>query len=147
MDKIKIVRLQSGEDVLCEYTEGDDGFVTLSNPFCFIIRRSDEYKSKILMTPWLPIDVIERNVADIYTTDVLTIMTPTQLVKDYYHKMVFEYYNGPSDLPDVEPTKGISLENTLIEDEDDEMYIDFVGEDDEDAEEYNVPEGSNKTIH
>jgi hypothetical protein len=132
MDKIKIVRLQSGEDVLCEYTESDDGFVTLSNPFCFIIRRSGDYKSKILMTPWLPIDVIEHNVAQVYTTDILTIMTPTKVIKEYYHKMVFEYHNGPSDLPEVEHPDNILLENDLIDTE--EFYDDYLDEETQDKQ-------------
>jgi hypothetical protein len=145
MDKIKIIRLQSGEDVLCEYTENDDGFVTLANPFCFIIKRDSSFKSQILITPWLPIDVVEHNVAHMYSADILTIMTPTKMVKEYYHKMVFEYYNGPSDLPDVETPENTEILNDNYEE--DEFYDDYMNEVDEVIEEHKELIKSNKTIH
>jgi hypothetical protein len=146
MDRIKIIRLQSGEDVICEYSEGDDGFVTLSNPFAFIIRRDRDFKCSIFITPWLPIDVIEKNVAQIFTSDILTIMTPVQLIKDYYHKMVFEYYNGESDLPEVD-MGNTEITNDVTDIDDSEFYDVCMNEVDEVLEEYETTIKSNKTIH
>ena len=146
MDRIKIIRLQSGEDVICEYSEGDDGFVTLSNPFAFIIRRDKDFKSSIFITPWLPIDVIEKNVAQIYNSDILTVLTPVQLIKDYYNKMVFEYYYGESELPEVDMSN-TEITNDLSDSDDSIFYDDYMNEVDEVLEDYESEVNSNKTIH
>jgi len=146
MDRIKIIRLQSGEDVICEYLEEDDDIVTLNNPFTFIIRRDKDFKSSIFITPWLPIDVIEKNVAQIYNSDILTVLSPVQLIKDYYHKMVFEYYNGESELPEVD-MGNTEISNDLSDSDDSIFYDDYMNEVDEVLEDYESEVNSNKTIH
>lgn len=104
MDDIKIVRLQSGEDVIASYTTDKEGFVFLSNPMVFLVKRNLNTKSSVFLTHWLPIDVIERNVAQITKDDILCLITPTEQFKQYYFKMIFEEqngegsYDGPNDL-------------------------------------------------
>jgi hypothetical protein len=46
--------------------------------------------------------------------------------------MVFEYHNGPSDLPEVEHPDNILLENDLIDTE--EFYDDYLDEETQDKQ-------------
>ena len=104
MDDIKIIRLQTGEDVIASYTTDKEGFVFLSNPMVFLVKRNISAKSSVFLTNWLPVDVIERNVAQITKDDILCLVTPTEQFKQYYFKMIYEEqngegsYDGPSDL-------------------------------------------------
>jgi hypothetical protein len=94
MDDIKIVRLQTGEDVVASYTTDQDGLVFLSNPMVFVVKRTSQSQCSIFLTSWLPIDVVEKNVAQITKDDILCIFTPTEQFKKYYFKMIFEAQNG-----------------------------------------------------
>jgi hypothetical protein len=94
MNDIKIIRLQSGEDIVASYTTDKEGLVFISNPMVFIVRKNDEFKSSVFLTSWLPIDLIEKNVAQITKDDILTILEPSEEFKQYYFKMVFEGYHG-----------------------------------------------------
>jgi hypothetical protein len=51
-------------------------------------------KSSVFLTHWLPIDVIEKNVAQVTKDDILCLITPTEQFKQYYFKMIFEEYHG-----------------------------------------------------
>lgn len=107
MDDIKIVRLQTGEDVIASYTTDKEGFVFLSNPMVFIVKRTESTKSSIFLSHWLPIDVLEKNIAQITKDDVLCVLQPSEEFKHYYFKVIFEEHNGegsyenPNDLMDM----------------------------------------------
>lgn len=105
MDNIKIVRLQSGEDVIAEIKEDANGYFILTNPFTIFTKRNGEIKTSVFLTPWLPIDIIEENLANVFMSDILTFMEPTNELIDYYMKMILEiafndYQPNPSSIED-----------------------------------------------
>ena len=73
---VKIVRLQSGEDIIASIIEDDESeMVMLNNPMHLIFKRTSQ-GTMMVMLPWLPIELIKDNTATIYTSDVLTIFEP-----------------------------------------------------------------------
>jgi hypothetical protein len=95
MDDIKIIRLQNGEDIisLCKQDEEEDG-VTLVNPMTLMFKRLPTGKGIMMMGPWLPVELVEGNATWIYNQDILTIMTPSAKVVEYYNQSVIETDRG-----------------------------------------------------
>ena len=91
MDNIKIVRLQSGEDVIADYTQVEgDSSVLLTNPMCLIFKRMPTGRAVMLMSPWLPLELVEKNEAWLFEADILTIIQPKSQLIDYYTNTVKE---------------------------------------------------------
>jgi hypothetical protein len=86
---IKIIRLQSGEDIIASYNEKEES-VTLGNPMHIIFKRISTGQTVMMMTPWLPIEIIKENYAMIYSSDILTIIEPKEDLIEYYSEVVLE---------------------------------------------------------
>ena len=86
---IKIVRLQSGEDIIadCMATD-DDEVISLKQPMHIIFKRIASGRSVMMMMPWLPIELIKENVANVYGADILTMIDPKDDLIEYYHNSV-----------------------------------------------------------
>ena len=55
MDNVKIIRLQSGEDIIANYKEDDEsGIVLVNRPMILFFKRLPTGKSVMMMGPWLP---------------------------------------------------------------------------------------------
>lgn len=89
---IKIVRLQSGEDVMATCLQDEEhGTVLLDNPMHIIFKRLPTTgQTVMMMMPWLPIEVIKDNSAIIYDSDILTFIEPREDLVDYYASAVVE---------------------------------------------------------
>ena len=90
MDNIKIVRLQSGEDVIANYRDDEEGSITLTNPMALIFKRMPTGRAVMMMSPWLPLELVEDNIACIYAQDILSVFQPKQSIIDYYNTTVME---------------------------------------------------------
>jgi hypothetical protein len=88
-NNIKIVRLQSGEDVMANYhADEENGTVLLDNPMHIIFKRISSGQTVMMMMPWLPIELIKENNAVIYDSDILTIIEPKDDLINYYGQIV-----------------------------------------------------------
>lgn len=91
MRDVKLVRLHSGEDIMADYKVDDgSGEVYLGSPMTVYYKRLPSGKALMLMTPWLPIELIENNHAYIFISDILTVVQPKQVLINYYGKVVHE---------------------------------------------------------
>jgi hypothetical protein len=91
MDNIKILRLQSGEDVIADYTQVEgDASVLLTNPMCLIFKRMPTGRAVMLMSPWLPLELVEKNEAWLFEADILSVFQPKSQIIDYYTTSVKE---------------------------------------------------------
>ena len=126
--QIKIVRLQSGEDIIADCTAIEDSdTVLLNRPMHIVFKRVSTGKSVMMMMPWLPIELIKENSAIIYETDILTVIDPKDDLVEYYSNAVcdedvkhatessirpqlFDEYNN-----DDEPTDAQLDEEELLE--------------------------------
>ena len=85
---IKIIRLQSGEDIIAGLTHDDESeMMMLDNPMHLIFKRTSQ-GTVMMMLPWLPIELIKDNIATIYSSDVLTIVDPKDALVEYYGNMI-----------------------------------------------------------
>jgi len=85
---VKIVRLQSGEDIIASIIEDDvSEMVMLNNPMHLIFKRTSQ-GTMMVMLPWLPIELIKDNMATIYSSDILTMIDPKDALIEYYGNMI-----------------------------------------------------------
>jgi len=85
---IRIVRLQSGEDIIAGYSGNiDTNIVILDNPMHLIFKRTSQ-GTVMFMLPWLPIELIKDNIATIVTDDILTIVEPKDDLIEYYGNII-----------------------------------------------------------
>ena len=85
---IKIIRLQSGEDIIsdCVMSE-NDYLVQLNHPMTLLFKRGAK-GTVMMMVPWLPLEVICDNIATITQDDILTFVEPKEDLIEYYGNMV-----------------------------------------------------------
>ena len=109
---IRIVRLQSGEDIIADCIPNlDEETVELKRPMHIIFKRIQTGRSIMMMMPWLPVELIKENTAHIYGADILSYLEP----KDD----LIEYYNNAVNDEDLETASTSSIRPQLF-DEDDE---------------------------
>jgi hypothetical protein len=90
-NNIKIVRLQSGEDIMADIIEDEENdTIFLDNPMHIIFKRVPTGQTVMMMMPWLPIEIIKENSAIVYSSDILTIIEPKEDLVDYYGTVVIE---------------------------------------------------------
>lgn len=127
MGDIKIVRLQSGEDIIANITEIDGtAEVIMDDPMTILFKRLNTGRTMMVMTPWLPVELIEDNRATIFAGDIITILEPRESLKKYYEDLVIDYndeieeYNNKFDLSIMEghdDEEDIDEEDIDLEDE------------------------------
>ena len=117
---IRIVRLQSGEDIIADCIPSlDEETVELKRPMHIIFKRIQTGRSIMMMMPWLPVELIKENTAHIYGADILTYIEP----KDD----LIEYYNNAVNDEDLETASASSIRPQLF-DEDEEPTDDELEE-------------------
>ncbi len=80
---IKIVRLQTGEDIIGNITELDLGCLNVSEPMSVEI----DYRKNspgLIMHHWLPVQLIKKNEIQISNKDVLCLLEPNDEFTEYY---------------------------------------------------------------
>ena len=70
----------------CEDVETE--MVMLKDPMTIIFKRLPTGQSVLMISPWLPIELIQNNMATIYTDDILTVVEPKSVLIEHYCKMV-----------------------------------------------------------
>lgn len=90
MDNVKIIRMQTGEDIMASMIEDEEQneTVVLNNPMRLVFRRLPTGQTILMMMPWLPVELIKEDSATIYTTDIITIIEPKESMKEYYENLV-----------------------------------------------------------
>ena len=140
MDNIKIIRLQSGEDIIGNYNKDEhSGVIIVNRPMTLFFKRLSMNRTVMMMGPWLPAELIEDNSAELYTKDILTVISPKESMISYYN-------NAADDMETTLKENGSNIEASLTnydQDEDDEE------EDEEDDEILNMlqTQTSGKTFH
>ena len=113
---VRIVRLQSGEDIIAGYSGNTNtNVVVLDNPMHLIFKRTSQ-GTVMMMLPWLPIELIKENTAHIYGADILTYIEP----KDD----LIEYYNNAVNDEDLETASTSSIRPQLFNEDEDEEPTD-----------------------
>lgn len=90
MDNIRIIRLKDGEDIIASYHLNINGTIEMYDPMTLFYKRLSAGKSMLLMSPWLPIELVQSNSACISINEVLTIVEPRSALIEYYNNAVVE---------------------------------------------------------
>ena len=86
---VKILRMQTGEDIISSIQEDDKNeTILLNNPMKVVIRRDVSGSTIFVMLPWLPIEIIKEDAAIVYTSDVITMIDPRDSLIEYYNNAV-----------------------------------------------------------
>ncbi len=84
---VKILRLQTGEDIMAGYyVDQETNLILLDKPMHVIFKRLPTGRTVMMMIPWLPIELIKQNNAIIDYDDVLTVLEPREELVSYYTK-------------------------------------------------------------
>ena len=91
MHKVKIIRMQTGEDIMASMVgEEQEETVLLEDPMRLIFRRMPTGQTVMMMMPWLPVELIKDNNALIYNSDIVTIIEPKESMIEYYENLVIK---------------------------------------------------------
>ena len=123
---IKIVRLQSGEDIIANYLEDEENdTVLLDKPMHIILKRLSNNKTLMMMMPWLPVELIKENEAILYASDILSVFEPREDLVEHYDSVLNQF------------------EEALNSDEDDDEDDSIDGE----MEIEEIQEGTKRVLH
>lgn len=139
MDNVKLIRLVSGEDIIAFFEEEEDEYL-LGSPMTIIFKRLPTGKALMLVSPWLPMEIIEDDIVGIPKSQVMTVMNTKPHMTEYYMQSLFEMENELLTRED-ESLRDASQTQEEIEDEEDEelqQIIDSFGSD---------TDGTKRTIH
>jgi hypothetical protein len=110
MNNVKIIRLQSGEDLICDLEKvhhQNDKYI-LKYPMSFqVINKPDSMR--ILLSFYLPVDLIEKNECILNERDILLSIDPTQEFLKYYENAVKNILKESNEPPNQ------SLMDTMVE--------------------------------
>ena len=89
----KLIRLSTGEDIIGYCLIDDDAeFVLVEDPMTVLVnRQSQTQQTMLMMMPWLPLELIEDNVATINYSDIITMVNPKESFIEYYTSIVDKY--------------------------------------------------------
>ena len=119
MHNVKLIRMQSGEDIMASMIEQEDSdIIQLDEPMRLVFRRLPTGQTIMMMMPWLPIELIKVNSATIYTSDIITMVEPKAAMIEYYDKIVQKLLEDMSDSDEMLRT--ILEENDSEEDSEEE---------------------------
>jgi hypothetical protein len=127
----KIIRLQSGEDIIADVEQGEDHII-VKNPMAVIFKRLPTGKALMMMIPWIPLEIVEHNIASIHNEDILTVFEPNQSLITYYTNTIEQLDE---------------YEQSLLSNSDDDIDIDEYDEEMSEDEFESFPIVSNKRIY
>lgn len=91
MNQIKIIRLVDGEDIVASFDVLSNGNIRVHNPMTLFFKRMTAERSVVLMTPWLPLELMEDDGAEIIESKIMSFIQPKKSLVDYYIKYVEQY--------------------------------------------------------
>ena len=141
MHNVKIIRMQTGEDIMASMIgEEEAETVLLEDPMRLIFRRMPTGQTVLMMMPWLPVELIKDNSALIYNTDIVTIIEPKESMIEYYDNLVTKTL--------IEMEKSEGMIEQLLKDQQEES------EEEEESEAFSIEELTqyiedikNRTLH
>ena len=86
-EQIKILRLSTGEDIICSYIKISSDSYVVQDPMLLVVKFKGR-DSTVMMEHWLPIEVIKSNEILINPRDVITVFDPKDSLAEYYQNLV-----------------------------------------------------------
>jgi hypothetical protein len=140
----KIIRLKDGEDIMASFIETPSHMLLLENPMSLFFKRLSVSKSMVMMSPWLPIELIQENIVEIYKHEVLTFIEPKESLIEYYNNAVEE---ANEVMKQSERIINEALLEEAPDEELDEVILDEMDEEIKEMLQSNEPGTKKKLIH
>ena len=86
-DEVKILRLVTGEDIICNYYKVSADSYVVTDPMMLIVKFKGR-NSSVVMEHWLPVEVVKSNEVLINPRDVITMFDPKEGLAEYYTNLV-----------------------------------------------------------
>jgi hypothetical protein len=118
MIRTKLVRMKNGDDIIATIKQ-DELNTILTNPMRLVFKRLPTGQVIMMLSPWLPVELLDEEHASIENDNVLTMIEPKMQLVEYYNRTVIAFNKLKMD----------------FESKIDEYLIDHEDEDDE--EDYN----------
>jgi len=83
MIDVKIVRMITGEDVICRLIEDASG-TWFHEPMSIALKQNKSGTVSILMDHWLPIELISDNTSRINPRNIISVFDANRKISDYY---------------------------------------------------------------
>ena len=114
MEAVKIVRLKSGEDIICYIEQVDKMNFIVREPMVVLTKQDFKNdKHVIMMNHWLPVPLIRHNEAIIVESEIITMLEPTSEFSSYYENSV----NAIKQYLDSDTSSSDEEENSLSKEE------------------------------
>lgn len=139
MTEVKIIRLQNGEDVIAAIVQDPD-HITVKNPMSVLVKRLPNGKVVMMLVPWIPLEIVEHDMASIHNEDVLTVFEPKQSLIEYYANTV-------EHIAELNELELGDIDQTLLSDSDDDIDTDEYDEEMSEEEFESISRVSNKRIY
>ena len=82
MRNVKIVRMITGEDVICDFVE-DEGGTYMVEPL-EISMKKHKGNATVVLANWLPIEIINDNLARVNPRNIIAVFDASASVSEYY---------------------------------------------------------------
>jgi hypothetical protein len=84
---VKIIRLKSGEDIIGSIINNDNQ-IDIHEPMTVDVERRGTYAGQLIMSNWLPVNLIRDNKTTLNLEDILIMMDPEDSFIEYYQNTV-----------------------------------------------------------
>lgn len=108
------MRLKTGEDIITQVTNETSKTVEIINPMVILFKRLETGRAMILMSPWIPIEIVCDNSTVIDTNNIISTMKPRQSLIDHYIETIERMSEIVIDENEIEMSS--------LDDEDEEEY-------------------------
>jgi len=141
MHNVKLIRMQSGEDIMASmFEDGESDQIQLNDPMRIVFRRMPTGQTVMMMMPWLPVELIKENSALIYSSDIVTVVEPKEAMIRYYDKLVERTIEEMADSDKL-------IDNLLEEQEGEEEHAQDVQQQIIEEVIQSIHEAKNKKLH
>ena len=82
MRNVKIVRMITGEDVICDFIE-DEGGTYMVEPLEISLKNS-KGNATVVLANWLPLEIINDNLARVNPRNIIAVFDASASVSEYY---------------------------------------------------------------
>lgn len=86
MRNVKIIRIITGEDVICNFIEDEGGTYMMEPMQIYLKGNGDKYS--VMMDHWLPIEIIGDNITRVNPRNIISVFEPNDSISEYYSTMM-----------------------------------------------------------
>lgn len=83
MRNVKIVRMITGEDVICNFIEDDEG-THMSEPLEVSVKFGKSGEPAVILKNWIPLELVNDNITRVNPRNIIAVFDVNDTVIEYY---------------------------------------------------------------